>query len=106
MKFYRCISIDSVDSDRSGNVPVDATCHYAHFLVDLLRTLATITPSRHGSRSEDQRCTANQQRDHEPWTSGTVELKGSDLHLYFTCKNGSPRYVLIVNIGYSISKWL
>lgn len=47
----------------------------------------------------------NQQRDHETWTSGTVELKGSDLHLYFTCKNGSPRYVLVVNIAYSISKW-
>jgi len=46
----------------------------------------------------------NQQRDREPWTSGTIELEGSDLHLYFTCKDGSSRYVLIVNIGYSISK--
>jgi len=41
-----------------------------------------------------------QQRDHEPWTSDVVELKGSDLHLYFTCKDGSSRYVPILTVGY------
>lgn len=41
----------------------------------------------------------NQQRDHEPWTSGTVELKGSDLHLYFTCKNGSPHQINLGSIS-------
>ena len=35
------------------NVPVDATCHYAHFSEDL----SVPTPSRHGSCSEGQKCT-------------------------------------------------
>ncbi|KAJ3554333.1 hypothetical protein NP233_g12442 [Leucocoprinus birnbaumii] len=41
----------------------------------------------------------DQERDHEPWTSGVVNLKGSESLLFYKCKDGTARVVDLAAIS-------